>query len=54
MDVVVTHDTCSIQYLRELKEFFGVSYKIKVDEESNTTLMTCVGIGYINHNKKTS
>ncbi|CDH54147.1 18s rrna biogenesis protein [Lichtheimia corymbifera JMRC:FSU:9682] len=44
----------TIQYLRDLKAFFGVSYKIKVDEESNTTLMTCVGIGYINHNKKTS
>ncbi|KAI9322574.1 RNA 3'-terminal phosphate cyclase [Dichotomocladium elegans] len=31
-----------------------LSFKIKVDEESKTTLMTCVGIGYVNHNKKTT
>ncbi|KAL1929949.1 hypothetical protein VTP01DRAFT_1103 [Rhizomucor pusillus] len=40
----------TIQYLRDLKSFFGVSYKIKPD--GNTTLMTCLGIGYVNHNKK--
>ncbi|KAI7864360.1 RNA-3'-phosphate cyclase [Spinellus fusiger] len=42
----------TIQYLRDLKAFFGVSFKIELDAE--TTLMTCVGIGYVNHNKKTT
>ncbi|KAI8388031.1 RNA 3'-terminal phosphate cyclase domain-containing protein [Radiomyces spectabilis] len=44
----------TIQYLRDLKAFFGVSFKIQPDEESNTILMTCVGIGYVNHNKKST
>ncbi|KAI7850795.1 18S rRNA biogenesis protein [Circinella umbellata] len=42
----------TIQYLRDLKSFFGVAYKIKQDGE--TMILTCVGIGYVNHNKKTS
>ncbi|KAL0074560.1 RNA 3'-terminal phosphate cyclase [Phycomyces blakesleeanus] len=44
----------TIQFLRDLKDFFGVSFKIQPEESSNTILMTCVGIGYVNHNKKTT
>ncbi|SAM08615.1 hypothetical protein [Absidia glauca] len=44
----------TIQYLRDLKSFFGVSFKIKPDEATSTILMTCLGIGYVNHNKKTT
>lgn len=48
--------TCfnSIQYLRDIKSFFGVSFKIQPDESNDTILMTCMGIGYINQNKKTT
>ncbi|CAO3642533.1 unnamed protein product [Cunninghamella blakesleeana] len=44
----------TVQFLRDLKSFFGVSFKIQPDENTNTILMTCMGIGYINHNKKTT
>ncbi|CAG8492721.1 11135_t:CDS:2 [Scutellospora calospora] len=44
----------TIQYLRDIRDFFGVTFKIKQDIESNTLLLTCVGIGYINYNKKTT
>ncbi|CAO3638252.1 unnamed protein product [Cunninghamella echinulata] len=44
----------TVQYLRDLKSFFGVSFKIQPDENTNTILMTCMGIGYVNHNKKTT
>ncbi|KAJ1912231.1 hypothetical protein H4219_005681 [Mycoemilia scoparia] len=42
----------SIQFLRDLQEFFNVTFKIKPDDETNTLLMTCVGVGYLNVNKK--
>ncbi|KAI9276288.1 RNA 3'-terminal phosphate cyclase [Sporodiniella umbellata] len=38
----------------DIKSFFGASFKIKQDPSNNTTLLTCMGIGYINHNKKTT
>ncbi|KAI8344870.1 RNA 3'-terminal phosphate cyclase [Choanephora cucurbitarum] len=44
----------TIQYLRDIKSFFGVSFKIEPDTSNDTILMTCVGIGYVNQNKKTS
>ncbi|ORX45290.1 RNA 3'-terminal phosphate cyclase [Hesseltinella vesiculosa] len=44
----------TIQYLRDLKAFFGVSFKIQPDEQTNTIVMTCMGVGYVNHNKKTT
>ncbi|KAI8059187.1 RNA 3'-terminal phosphate cyclase [Gongronella butleri] len=34
--------------------FFGVSFKMQADDQTNTILMTCMGIGYVNHNKKTT
>jgi len=42
----------SIQYLRDLREFFGITFKIKQDFASNTLLLACVGVGYINYSKK--
>jgi RNA 3'-terminal phosphate cyclase-like protein len=44
----------TIQYLRDIKSFFGVSFKIQPDASNDTILMTCMGIGYVNHNKKTT
>jgi RNA 3'-terminal phosphate cyclase-like protein len=44
----------SIQYLRDIKAFFGVSFKIQPDNSNDTILMTCMGIGYVNQNKKTT
>ncbi|CAG8460873.1 10022_t:CDS:2 [Ambispora gerdemannii] len=57
----------TIQYVRDIKEFFGVTFKIKQEtyiqeqESSNpshnyndTLLLSCVGIGYVNYNKKTT
>ncbi|KAG0743932.1 hypothetical protein G6F57_005861 [Rhizopus arrhizus] len=44
----------TIQYLRDIKSFFGVSFKIQPDTSNDTILMTCMGIGYVNHNKKTT
>ncbi|CAG8539782.1 14822_t:CDS:2 [Cetraspora pellucida] len=44
----------TIQYLRDIRDFFDVTFKIKQDPESNTLLLTSVGVGYINYNKKTT
>lgn len=49
----------SIQFLRHLKEFFGVMFKIEAqqtDDDSatgreNIILLSCVGVGYTNINK---
>lgn len=51
----------SIWFLRHLKEFFGVTFKLEnyvTDEEtsgngSEKVLLTCVGIGYTNISKRT-
>lgn len=51
----------SIGFLRNLKEFFGVTFKIEHHESedehlgtgSSKVLLTCVGIGYSNINKRT-
>ncbi|KAJ1991246.1 hypothetical protein H4R33_001447 [Dimargaris cristalligena] len=42
----------TIQYLRDLKQMFGVTFKIKPDPATKTVLLTCVGTGYINIGKK--
>ncbi|KAI8994481.1 RNA 3'-terminal phosphate cyclase [Pilobolus umbonatus] len=44
----------TIQYLRDIKTFFGVSFKMQPDNTNNTIIMTCMGIGYVNQNKKTT
>lgn len=42
----------SINYLRNIKEFFGVTFKIEPDAESKTILLTCLGAGIKNLSKK--
>lgn len=50
----------SIQFLRHLKEFFGVMFKIETQQtddndsatgRENKVLLSCVGVGYTNINK---
>jgi RNA 3'-terminal phosphate cyclase-like protein len=42
----------SVQFLRDLKTFFGISFKIETDPDTKTILMTAVGVGYSNISKK--
>ncbi|OQS00483.1 RNA 3'-terminal phosphate cyclase [Thraustotheca clavata] len=42
----------SIQYLRHLRDFFGVTFKIKADNDSKTVLLSCLGLGFKNLSKK--
>lgn len=42
----------TIQYIRHLKDFFGITFKIKEDENTNTLIFSCVGIGYSNVSRK--
>ncbi|KAI9144354.1 RNA 3'-terminal phosphate cyclase/enolpyruvate transferase [Paraphysoderma sedebokerense] len=41
-----------IQHLRDLQSFFNVTFKIKPDTNTKTILLTCVGVGFSNLNKK--
>jgi len=38
--------------MKDLKTFFGTTFRVKEDRETKTIELTCVGIGYINVNKK--
>eukprot|EP00035_Acanthoeca_spectabilis_P020911 m.435246 g.435246 ORF g.435246 m.435246 type:complete len:361 (+) comp17828_c0_seq1:4638-5720(+) len=42
----------TIQYLRDIRTFIGTTFRIKPDDESGTTLFSCIGSGYINVSKK--
>ncbi|KAI9922741.1 hypothetical protein PsorP6_002176 [Peronosclerospora sorghi] len=42
----------SIECLRHLREFFGITFKIKPDPETKTVLLSCLGIGFKNLAKK--
>jgi RNA 3'-terminal phosphate cyclase-like protein len=42
----------SAQFLRHLKEFFGVTFKIKADPDTGTVMLTCVGVGFMNFSRK--
>lgn len=42
----------TIQYIRHLKDFFGITFKIREDNETNTLIFSCVGIGYTNVSRK--
>ncbi|CEG35187.1 18s rrna biogenesis protein rcl1 [Plasmopara halstedii] len=42
----------SISCLRLLREFFGVTFKIKPDPETKTVLLSCLGVGFKNLAKK--
>ncbi|KAG0364072.1 RNA 3'-terminal phosphate cyclase domain-containing protein [Gamsiella multidivaricata] len=53
----------TIQYMRDLQDFFGSTFKITQETDKDKTVlgaapdtlvMTCVGIGYVNTNKKTT
>lgn len=44
----------TIQYLRDLKDFFGVTFKIKPDEDTKSVVLTGLGVGYVNVNKKSA
>ncbi|KAB5593592.1 RNA 3'-terminal phosphate cyclase-like protein [Ceratobasidium theobromae] len=41
----------SVQLLRDMKEFFGTSFKIAPADESEDLILSCLGTGYINTNK---
>ena len=41
-----------VQCLRDLHKFFGITFKIQPDEETDTVLLTCVGVGYTNIGRK--
>eukprot|EP01133_Synstelium_polycarpum_P018950 gene18950-22677_t len=43
----------TIEYVRHLKEFFGVTFKIEADEETKTVIFTCLGIGFKNMSRRT-
>ena len=42
----------TVQYLRDIREYFGVHFKVAADQESRTTLLSVTGIGFGNTNKK--
>eukprot|EP01091_Cochliopodium_minus_P015712 TRINITY_DN5676_c0_g1_i1.p1 TRINITY_DN5676_c0_g1~~TRINITY_DN5676_c0_g1_i1.p1 ORF type:complete len:419 (-),score=89.89 TRINITY_DN5676_c0_g1_i1:28-1245(-) len=42
----------TIKCLRNLKTFFGVTFKIVTEEESNTVILSCVGTGFENLSKR--
>ena len=43
----------SVETLRLIKEFFGIVFKLKVDEAANSTILaSCLGVGYKNYSKK--
>jgi RNA 3'-terminal phosphate cyclase-like protein len=42
----------SIQYLRDIRTFIGTTFRIKPDDETGTTLFSCIGSGYTNVSKK--
>jgi RNA 3'-terminal phosphate cyclase-like protein len=44
----------SIQLLRDMRDFFGVTYRIKPDEEAGgkTIVATVMGLGYQNVSRK--
>lgn len=44
----------SIQLLRDIRSFFGITYKIQPDPSNQTVILTCVGSGFSNTNKKTT
>ncbi|DBA03606.1 TPA: hypothetical protein N0F65_006785 [Lagenidium giganteum] len=42
----------TIQYLRHLRDFFGITFKIKPDPETKTVFLSCLGVGFKNLAKK--
>ena len=46
------HHFRRISILRDIRDFFGVIFKIAPEEE--TVMMSCLGVGYVNMNRKTA
>ncbi|KXS14428.1 18S rRNA biogenesis protein [Gonapodya prolifera JEL478] len=44
----------TIQYLRDIKTFFGSEFKVREDPDTGEVLLSCVGTGYVNFGKKTT
>jgi RNA 3'-terminal phosphate cyclase-like protein len=44
----------TIEYLRHIKQFFGVSFKIVPDSETKTILLSCLGCGFQNLARQSS
>jgi RNA 3'-terminal phosphate cyclase-like protein len=38
----------TVQFLRLMRDAFGITFKITPDRENQTLLMSCLGIGYVN------
>jgi len=44
--------TQTIQTLRLLREFWGITFRLQPDPKTKTVLVSCVGIGFMNMNRK--
>ncbi|RKP22966.1 18S rRNA biogenesis protein RCL1 [Syncephalis pseudoplumigaleata] len=44
----------TIQFLRDIKQAFGTVFKVVEDKHSDTLLLSCMGTGYTNVNRKTA
>lgn len=42
----------SIQFLRHLRDVFGITFKIKPDPATKTVFLSCLGTGFKNLAKK--
>lgn len=42
----------SIEHLRQIRSFFGVTFKIRAEHETKTVMLSCLGSGYKNLSKK--
>lgn len=41
----------TIEFLRDLKKVFGITFRIEPDTNNKTVLLTCLGVGHTNVNK---
>lgn len=52
-EIVDERRACNrIQYLRHLRDFFGITFKIKPDPATKTVFLSCLGTGFKNLSKK--
>ena len=42
----------TVQYLRDVRTFFGATFKVEAEAETGTTLLAGMGVGYVNLLKK--
>ncbi len=43
----------TLRFLRHLKDYFGIVFKLKADPDSHTVLLSCLGVGFKNLAKAT-